>query len=209
MTTPQRGAVAVLEIRPANEATWHDLTTVFGTRGPSSRCWCQRYKLKRLENFADQPVEERQARLRDQTGCGDPCAPATSGLVAYLDGEPAGWCAVEPRPEFPGLRHSPVPWHDRDEDPADPTVWAITCVLARAGFRRRGVSKALIRAAVEHARTRGAARLEAYPMTTTRVISEELHLGTLQSYLEAGFTLVGRPTLRRAVVEIIFDPSRG
>jgi GNAT superfamily N-acetyltransferase len=206
---PRDPDVLGLRIRPANEATWQDLATVFGTRGPASRCWCQRYKLRRLENFADQPVEERQARLRDQTACGDPRAEATSGLVAYLGGEPVGWCAVEPRPELPGLRHSPVPWQDRDEDPADPRVWAITCVFARAGFRKRGVSKALIRAAVEHARRRGADRIEAYPMTTKRVISEELHLGTLQSYLEAGFTQVSHPTLRRAVVAIELGSSRG
>lgn len=199
MTTPQRGAVAVLEIRPANEATWHDLTTVFGTRGPASRCWCQRYKLKRLENFADQPVEERQSRLREQTDCGHPDARATSGLVAYLDGQPVGWCAVQPRPEFPGLRHSPVPWAGRNTDRQDPSVWAITCVFARAHHRRQGVSGALVRGAIDFARSRGAVSLEAYPMTTA-AIDEELHVGILSVFLAAGFVEVTRPTTRRAVV---------
>lgn len=27
----------------------------------------------------------------------------TSGLVAYVDAEPAGWCSVEPRANFPYL----------------------------------------------------------------------------------------------------------
>lgn len=43
------------------------------------------------------PVEERPVRLREQTGCGQPEANTTSSLVAYLDGEPRGWCGVEPR----------------------------------------------------------------------------------------------------------------
>ena len=49
----------------------------------------------------------------------------TSGLVAYLDGEPIGWCAVEPRPAYIGLvRNNRVPWEGRDEDKADESVWA-------------------------------------------------------------------------------------
>ncbi|NLG20267.1 MAG: GNAT family N-acetyltransferase [Actinomycetales bacterium] len=195
---------AVLEIRPANEAACEDLQVVFGTRGQGARCQCQRYKLLPRENFAEQPVEERMARLRAQTDCGNPEAIVTSGLVAYLDGEPVGWCAVEPRPEFPGLRHSQVPWAGREEDRGDPSVWAITCVFARARFRRQGLGTELVLAAVEFARARGAAALEAYPMTTKAAIDEELHVGTIGTYLDAGFTEVTRPTKRRAVVRIDF-----
>lgn len=194
-------------VRPAREVSWEDLQAVFGTRGQASRCQCQRYKLRPRENFADQSVEERADRLREQTGCDDPGAGTTSGLVAYLDGEPVGWCAVEPRPEFPGLRHSPVPWTGREQDPTDGSVWAITCVLARAHFRRQGVARALISAAVTHARSQGAAALEAYPMTTKNAIGEELHVGTIGSYLEAGFTEVSRPTGRRAVVRLDYPTT--
>lgn len=195
---------SALEIRPANEAACGDLETVFGSRGQASRCQCQRYKLLPRESFGSQPVEERISRLRDQTDCGNPGGDRTSGLVAYLDGEPVGWCAVEPRPNFPGLRHSQVPWAGRDEDREDTSVWAITCVFARAGFRKRGIAKALIHHAVTFARERGAAALEAYPMTTKAAIDEELHLGTIGSYLEAGFHELSRPTARRAVVRIDF-----
>lgn len=193
-----------LVVRPANEASWEDLQTVFGTRGQAARCQCQRYKLRPREGFAEQPVEERMSRLREQTDCGDPEATVTSGLVAYLDGQPVGWCAVEPRPEFPGLRHSQVPWAGREEDRADSSVWAITCVFARARFRRQGVATELIHEAVTFARTRGAKALEAYPMTTKAALDEELHVGTIGTYLAAGFREVTRPTKRRAVVRIDF-----
>jgi len=36
-----------------------------------------------------------------------------------------------------------VPWKGRSEDKADETVWAVTCLFTRPGFRRRGVSAAL------------------------------------------------------------------
>jgi GNAT superfamily N-acetyltransferase len=194
-----------ITVVPANQATWEDLRCVFGDRGPSARCQCQRYKLRRLESFGSFPTEERAHRLRDQTRAGDPSSVTTSGLVAYLDGEPVGWCAVEPRTAYEGLvRNNRVPWSGRDERKDDETVWAVTCLLVRAGFRRRGLSSALAKAAVELARERGARALEAYPMTTTDALSEELHPGTVSVFADAGLTEIGRPTQRRAVMRIDF-----
>jgi GNAT superfamily N-acetyltransferase len=196
---------AGISVVPANEASWKDLQTIFGTRGPASRCQCQRYKLRRRESFASFPTEERAHRLREQTDCGHPESDTTSGLVAYLDGEPVGWCAVEPRTAYEGLvRNNRVPWDGRAEDKADDSVWAVTCLFARAGFRKRGVSRALARAAVGFAREHGARALEAYPMTTKNAIVEELHVGTEGVFAHAGLVEVNRPTLRRVVMRIDF-----
>jgi GNAT superfamily N-acetyltransferase len=190
---------------PANVASWEDLQTIFGTRGMASRCQCQQYKLRPGESFASFSVEERADRLREQTDCGYPESGATSGLTAYLDGEPVGWCAVEPRTAYGGLlRNNRVPWAGRAEDKTDDTVWAVTCLFTRVGFRQRGVSRALARAAVSFARERGARALEGYPMTTKNVILEELHVGTEGVFAAAGFTEVSRPTLRRVVMRIDF-----
>ncbi|MDN5790713.1 MAG: GNAT family N-acetyltransferase [Micrococcales bacterium] len=81
---------------------------------------------------------------------------------------------------------------------------AITCFFTRAGFRRRGVSRALARAAVGFARERGARALEGYPITTTDVIVEDLHVGTTDTFAEAGFTEVSAPSPRRVVMRIDF-----
>jgi GNAT superfamily N-acetyltransferase len=194
-----------ISIVPANQASWEDLRAIFGTRGSAWRCQCQRYKLAPREAFRNFPVEERAHRLRVQTECGHPTSETTSGLVAYLDGEPVGWCAVEPRTAYGGLvRNNRVPWEGRDEDKADDSVWAVTCLFTRTGFRRRGISRALARAAVDFARERGARALEAYPMTTKNALLEELNVGTEATFAAAGFTEVSRPTKRRAVVRIDF-----
>jgi GNAT superfamily N-acetyltransferase len=125
--------------------------------------------------------------------------------VAYLDGEPVGWCAIEPRSHFGGLvRNNRVPWEGRSEDRADDGVWAVTCFVTRAGFGRRGVSRALVQAAVEHARRSGARAIEGYPVTTTAVIAEELHVGLEQVFAGAGFREVTRPGVRRVVMRINF-----
>lgn len=195
-----------LSIVPANEAGCEDLQLIFGARGTGHVCQCQRYKLQPRESFGSLPVEERVLRLREQTDCGNPDAETTSsGLVSYLDGEPVGWCAVEPRPEYTGLvRVFRVPWEGRDEDRADAGVWAVTCLFTRAGYRKTGISRAMAQAAVDYARRRGARALEGYPITTKKVIPEELHVGTEATFLSAGLTEVSRPTKRRVVMRIDF-----
>ena len=194
---------------PANEATWEDLQAVFGTRGDAAICQCQRFKLQPRESFGSVPVEERAQRLREQTDCGHPKATTTSGLVAYLDGEPVGWCAVEPRTAYEGLlRVYRVPWEGRNEDKTDASVWAVTCIFTRPGFRRRGISRALVRAAVAFARDRGARALEGYPMLTVPgqkiTLLEELNVGSRSVFETAGFAQVSHPTKRRVVMRIDF-----
>ena len=78
----------------------------------------------------------------------------------------------------------------------------MTCFVTRVGFRKRGVSRALARAAVDFARQRGARAIEGYPMTTKNVILEELHVGTEGVFADAGFTQVSRPSLRRVVMRV-------
>jgi len=190
-----------LSVLPANHATCDDLRTLFGSRGAAAQCQCQRYKLGPGEAFRSFPVEERVRRLHEQTGCGRPASQTTSGLVAYLERVPVGWCAVEPRPEYEGLlRVFRVPWDGRDEDKTDDGVWAVTCLFIRAGFRKRGVSRALAGAAVAFARERGARAIEAYPIVTRNVIAEELHVGTPSVFADAGLVEVSRPTARRLVM---------
>ncbi|HEX4745855.1 MAG TPA: GNAT family N-acetyltransferase [Gaiellaceae bacterium] len=206
MTTAE--TTAELRIVPANEASWEDLEAVFGSRGDAHVCQCQRYKLQPGEAFKKVPIEERAHRLRTQTECGHPKSKTTSGLVAYLDGEPVGWCAVEPRTAYFGLmRNFKVHWDGRNEDKTDDTVWSVTCFVTRAGYRKRGASYALARAAVDFARERGARAIEGYPMLVEpgqNVIWGELHVGTRSVFDSAGFREVSRPSKRRVVMRIDF-----
>ena len=203
------GMTEAMRIVPANQAACGDLQAVFGARGSAAICQCQRYKLAPREAFKSYPAAERARRLREQTHCGTADMTTTSGLVAYLDGEPVGWCAVEPRPAYEGLlRVYRVPWEGRSEDKTDASIWAVTCVFARAGYRRRGIGYALARAAIDFARERGARVLEAYPMLTQPgddITWGELHMGTRSIFAAAGFEEVLRPTPRRVVMRVDFD----
>jgi GNAT superfamily N-acetyltransferase len=160
------------------------------------------------ESWRSVGAEELAFRLRQQTDCGHPGSSTTSGLVAYVDGEPAGWCAVEPRSAYGRMRRdNRVPWEGRAEDKADDSVWAVTCFVTRTGFRRRGITHALARAAVEFARARGARALEGYPSVVKPgegALLSEFHVGSLRAFEEAGLREVSRPTTRRVVMRIEF-----
>lgn len=204
--TRERAIDQALSIVPANEATWEELQAVFGTRGYPSTCQCQWFKIPHSD-WRSVPVDELRGRLREQTNCGSPAARATSGLVAYLDGEPVGWCAVEPRTAYRRLLSSRVPWTERDEDKADDGVWAVTCFVTRVGYRKRGASRALARATVDFARERGARAVEGYPLINEpgkEFTWGELFVGSRSIFADAGFAEVTHPTLRRVVMRIDF-----
>lgn len=197
-----------LTIVPANEASWEDLQAVFGERGDPSRCQCQRFRMLPGESWASVGHKELAFRLRQQADCGHPRSDTTSGLVAYLGGDPVGWCAVAPRSAHPRLlRNNRVPWVGRSEDKDDASVWALTCFVVRAGFRGRRITYALARAAVDFARERGARALEGYPMLTKPgedITWGELHVGKRSIFDEAGCAEVSHPTPRRVVMRIDF-----
>jgi GNAT superfamily N-acetyltransferase len=209
-----------LTIVPANEATWADLTAIFGT-ADSGRCNCQRFRTRGW--FWDQATDEqRRARLREQTNCDDPEATSTTGLVAYLTeggclpgerppvppGVPVGWVAVEPRTEYPRLLGLPTVWRGRPgEDKQDDGVWSVTCFVVRKGYRRRGLTYALAAATIPYAKANGARALEGYAMRTQpgrEITWGELHVGAVQVFADAGFKEVSSPSVRRAVMRVDF-----
>jgi len=121
------------------------------------------------------------------------------GLLAFEGDLAVGWCQVTPRDELAFLQRArrlqPLP---------DGPVWSLSCFYVRRGYRRRGVSEALVRAAVEHARAAGAPALEAYPSDVRQVPARSLptYTGIASVFERAGFRRVGgndpaRPILRR------------
>lgn len=195
-----------VDVVPANEASWEELQTVFG-RGAAAKCQCQRIKLGDHSWFA-MAVEDRAQRLREEADCGNPEADGTSEMLAYLDGEPVGWVAVEPRASFRRLRGSSVPWAGRDEDPDDPDVWAIVCFAIRPGYRGQGLTRPLAAAAVAYARAHGAKAVEGYPMVPRpgqTVSWGEMNVGSRSTFAAAGLRDVSRPTARRVVMRLELD----
>ena len=117
-----------VRILPASQASWDDLVAVFNNPGDPRRCWCQWFKTGTNRSSDNSPAQRREL-LRVQTGAESPGATQTTGLVAYVGDEPAGWVAVEPRTGHERLRRSRTVWQGRTENKDDAGVWAITCFV--------------------------------------------------------------------------------
>ena len=113
------------------------------------------------------------------------------GLVAYRDGEPVGWISVGPRAGYRRLARSR---HFTAVD--DQPVFSVICLRVAPAHRGAGVSLALVQAAVTHARSCGAAAVEAYPVCTDgrRLSALEVYCGTLDLFTAAGFHVVRQRT---------------
>ena len=106
-------------------------------------------------------------------------------MLAYQAGQVVGWAGVAPRTELHPFAHSKkIPHID------DLPVWSIWCLRVRPGFRRQGVTAALIDGAVAYARDRGAPGVESYPVDNAgqRVDLTMAFVGTRGMFERAGFT---------------------
>jgi len=180
-------------------ADWPDVERLFGVRGEPSRCWCRFFALTGPQWSASTP-EERKNQLRDRFDGGRP-AP---GVLAFRDGNPVGWCAVEPRGCYPRILRSKVlaSAPDAARDPGVDHVWSVSCFVVSPGHRRTGVAGALLAAAVEHAAAHGATVVEGYPVDPAqrpKAGPADLYHGTLGLFLAAGFTVVSGTVVSGAV----------
>lgn len=168
-----------IEIHPATADRFDDVATLLGPQQQDApACWCLYFRLTSSE-FGAVHGAARPQLLRDL--CSREDAP---GVLAYLDGEPVGWCALGPRAEMGRLERSrTIPRID------DVPVWSIVCFVVRPGFRRRGVAGALLEGAVEYARSRGATMVEGYPADTAgeRISTAFAYVGTTGMFERAGF----------------------
>jgi ribosomal protein S18 acetylase RimI-like enzyme len=122
------------------------------------------------------------------------------GLLAYVASKPVGWISVGPREVFGRIMRSPL-FKPMDERP----VWSVVCFFIDKDHRKQGVGKALLDAAVTHARKQGARTLEAYPVDTKSLHLEgeepSLFYGTQSIYEQAGFKVVARRKDRRPMMQ--------
>lgn len=192
--------------RPANESSTEDVEAVFAAGG-ARKCRCQAMKVPGWI-WRDTTQEERDAALLEQTACGT--AGPTSGLIGYVDGDPAGWVAVEPREKYPRLWSRKQAWMRMD--PEMEGVWSVTCFVVRKEWRHTGLTHELAAATVDYGTQSGARVLEGYPIepaTGKTVIWDEASVGLLQIFLSAGYEVVASPTLRRRVVRHHLDVRPG
>ena len=115
---------------------WPALEGLFGRAGASNGCWCMYWRIG--PRYRDRPRADNKRRPRQLAASGQP-----PGLLAF-DGDLAvGWCELAPRADLAWLAHT------RYLGPVDDLpVWSLPCFYVRRTHRGRGVTDALIEAAL-------------------------------------------------------------
>ena len=88
---------------------------------------------------------------------------------------------------------------DRDAS-EDDDVWLLPCFFVRVGHRRKGVTAALIDAAVEAAEQDGAIAIEGVPIADDHPKVPDDFVGKQRRFAECGFACVAEPSPRRVVM---------
>jgi GNAT superfamily N-acetyltransferase len=147
--------------------------------------------------YRTRPREQNKEAFREVVSRGPP-----PGLLAF-DGDVAvGWCQLTPRDTLPWLDRA---WRLRRVDRVP--VWSLSCFYVRKGYRKRGVTSALIRAALEAARRAGAPALEAYPLDADLTPSAS-STGYASTFARAGFKTVAHRVPPRPIMRYDLTKSR-
>jgi GNAT superfamily N-acetyltransferase len=171
-----------LSFHPLTQKLWRDFELLFGENGACGGCWCMYWKLRGKafsENTGDGNRQMQKSIVDAKT---------VPGLLAYSEGYPVGWIAIEPRRAYPKLAHSRALAPVDDQE-----VWSITCFFIEKKHRHKGIAVELLKAAVEHVKKRGGKIVEGYPVDSkTNQPDPFVFTGTATIFIKAGFKEVAR-----------------
>ncbi|GAB4504646.1 MAG: GNAT family N-acetyltransferase [Anaerolineales bacterium] len=184
-----------LSFRPLTSDLWADFERLFGPRGACGGCWCMFWKLrgKAFTTNTGRPARQMQKNIVDSG--------TVPGLLAFMDDEPVGWIAVEPRSAYPRLAHSKVLG---PLDGAD--VWSVTCFFVARQFRRQGLTVQLLRGAVEYVKSQGGKIVEGYPVDASQQMpAVSIYTGTSAAFQKAEFVEVARRSESRPIFRYVIE----
>lgn len=173
--------LAIVPFEPPRLAEMARLTS----QGEAEGCFCAFLDLPpdeaAPERWSTRTPDQNRAVLESTVASG-----RLQGLLAYLDGEPAGWCRFGPRSHFP------LSIEKRFERPPEDSVGCVACFSIVPAARGRGVARRLLAAAVDALRRDGFRAVEGFPRKGERLDPGHAWRGAVSLYAEAGFRAVGK-----------------
>ena len=188
-----------LEFQPVTPDRWEDMEQLFGPRGAIGGCWCMWWRVKRKD------FELQQGEGNHDAMCTIVESGKVPGILAYSEGEPAAWCSVAPREDFPVLDRSPILKRVDDQ-----LVWSIVCFFIAKKYRHQGLSSRMLTAAVDYATKNGARIIEGYPITPKKDQAPDIYIftGLESTFVKAGFVEVARRSKSRPIMRYSLEKQR-
>jgi GNAT superfamily N-acetyltransferase len=180
-----------IEFLPLTSDRWQDFEALFGKSGGTGGCWCMYWRLPNKDYEASKGEGNRE-KMQALVNEGE-----VTGILAYVDGQPAGWCSLAPRERFPRLVTSRV-FKKLDEQP----VWAVVCFFIAKSYRHQSLSAKLLCAAINYAHQRGAEIIEACPVEPHQGRMPEVFAwtGIASTFKQVGFIEVARRSETRPLM---------
>ena len=175
-----------MEFREVDRARWDDLERLFESRGGPKYCWCMVWRPMPVGARGERGAKKAELQSRVREG-------VPVGILGYIDGEPVAWCSIAPRETYRAGLYRP----SGDEPDG---VWSLACFFVPRRLRGRGIAGRLLDAAVDHARSRGASVVEAYPVDPDS--PSYRFMGLVPRFEAAGFHEVGTAGSRRHVMRL-------
>jgi len=168
-------------IRALSSATLPDFLKFFDTDAFADNpkwafCYCQfLYVDHNLVDWKSRALADNRAAACDRVR-----ADRMRGYLAYGGEQVVAWCNAAPRPMMDSFADEP--------DPDADAIGMIGCFVVAKPFRRRGLARALLRAACNGFAAQGLAYAQA--IAQRNAVSEaENHFGPLAMYLAEGFSV--------------------
>jgi GNAT superfamily N-acetyltransferase len=185
------GPFKAYELEPSR---WIDFETLFRRyHGVQAGCWCMFY-------HRTGPTGPLGDRRRQETNRQDHRAlllrGRAHGILMYKDGQPVGWCQFGLREELPRIEAGRK-YKEVASVLGEPARWRITCFFVDRPYRRSGVARQALHAALQAIRRHGGGIVEAYPATQAKAVA--IWFGTVGMYKREGFRVV-RPFGRSNVL---------
>ena len=180
--------VSEYSTKQLSERTWSDFERLFETHpAPGAYpCWC-------MYNHRPGPAPQRkrdsratriERNRRDkkalvERGC-------SHGILVYAQGKPVGWCQYGLRHELPRIDNNPN--YCKLASRSGRAQWRITCFVVHKKYRRRGVARTALKAAIAAIQNEGGGLVEAYPIKRWGAYAE--YRGTVSMFQKEGFEVI-------------------
>lgn len=171
--------------RELSPSRWADFERFFGSyHGVQAGCWCMFYHREGptgpLESASRQAANRRDHHALLLRG-------HANGILVYAKGKPVGWCQFGRRDDLPRVERGRK-YRALSAGLDGPPAWRITCFFVDRPWRRTGVARFALHAALDAIRRRGGGTVEAYPVTQSKAVAT--WFGTVGMFEREGFTKV-------------------